>query len=120
MSDSGRVDTPPISERMTKTGFVTYLLSVSRQALERADAVGKANPQELCAIQAQHERQLAAVLSMLAEAVRSGLVVESRRDVAGGPAVPPALPAPPPMKLPWWRRIVVAIQVLRHGRVQGT
>lgn len=117
MPESGRIDTPPVSERMTKTGFVTYLLYVSRQALERADAVGKASPQELCAIQAQHERQLAAVLSMLAEAVRSGLVVESRRDVAGGPAAPPAHPTPPPMKLPWWRRIVVAIQVLCFGRL---
>lgn len=117
MSESGRVDTPPVSERMTKTGFVTYLLHVSRQALERADAIGKATPQELCTIQAQHERQLAAVLSMLAEAVRSGLVVESRRDVAGSPAAPPVPPPPLPMKLPWWRRIVVAIQVLCFGRL---
>jgi len=113
MSDSGRVDTPPMPERMTKIGFVAYLLYVSKQALERADACGKASQVELRELHAQHERQLASVLAMLAEAVRSGLVVEARPEKMAAPVAPP--PPVPPLR--WWRRVVVAIRVLRFGRL---
>lgn len=68
---------------MDPRGVAAYLISVARQAHARADAVERAGSlQELAQLQAQHDRQLAAMAALLAAWIVPGEPVQAE-------AVPP-------------------------------
>ena len=71
--------------RMDRRAVAAYLLLVARQASTRADMADRAGKardvSEVARIQAQHERQLAAMAGMLSAWVAGGLPVDGEKPM---------------------------------------